>query len=155
MLRAAAGARQRQREAQDDEAARGAGKRVARRADERAEHQHRAQAEPAGERGGRHLQPGQRADVERAQQRQGDVAEAELRLPDREEHVDQVGVAVVERMVDPDHRERAPGLRAAGGRSGEVWGSEAWGSEAWSGRDPAVGVHGRQDAALAVSRQTP
>ncbi|WP_210248520.1 hypothetical protein, partial [Methylobacterium sp. WL103] len=34
--------------AQDDEAARGAGERVARRADERAQNQHRTQAEPAG-----------------------------------------------------------------------------------------------------------
>ncbi len=117
VLRAAAGAAEQEADSEPDEAARGAGDRVAGRTEQRAENQHRAGAEHPGEPARRHLQGRQGAIVEGPQEGQGDVVEAELRLPDRQQHVDQVRVAVVQGVVEARCRQRPPGLRQ-GGRSG-------------------------------------
>jgi hypothetical protein len=55
---------------------------------------------------GRQLQAGHRARIDAAQHGQRAVAEAEVRLPNWQQHVDHVGVAVVQRMRntrEPQH----------------------------------------------------
>jgi hypothetical protein len=55
-------------------------------------------AEALGESPGRHLEAGHRADIERTQQPDFGIAEAELGLPQRQQHVEQVGKAVMQHM---------------------------------------------------------
>jgi hypothetical protein len=69
-------------------------------------------AEPLGDEAGRQLQPRHRADIERAQQADLGVAEPELRLPDRQQHIEQVGVAIVQRV----HARRSDQRAALGQR---------------------------------------
>ena len=56
---------------------------------------------------GRNLQARHGAGVAGAQQPERRIAEAELGLPDRQHHVDQIGVAVVQRMRAAGHADRA------------------------------------------------
>ena len=120
MLRAAAGTAERESGAEADQAARGTGERVAARAEQRAEHQDGAGAEAVRETAGRHLQRSQRTVVEAAQQREGGEAQPELLLPDRQEHVDQVRIAVVQGMIDAGRHQRAPCSLCRGGIEGRV-----------------------------------
>jgi hypothetical protein len=46
----------------------------------------------------RHLEGGETPDVETTQQCECAIAEGELRLPDWQEHVDEIGEAIVERV---------------------------------------------------------
>src|SRR5262249_34931220 len=61
-----------------------------------------------------------RPGIEAAERRQSPVPEAELRLPDGEQDVDHVGVAVVQRVREPRDGERARGVggHARGGGPG-------------------------------------
>ncbi len=108
MLRAAPRAGQHQGDAEADEAARQARERVSASAERRAHDEHGPRPEKPGEPGRGHLQGRQGTGVERAQQGEGRVVQAELPLPHGQEHVDQVRVAVVQGVVDARDHERAP-----------------------------------------------
>jgi hypothetical protein len=63
---------------------------------------------PVGDHTRRHLEAGHRADVKRAQQADRRVVEPELRLPQRQQHVEQIGVPVMQHMRATGDRHRAP-----------------------------------------------
>ncbi len=98
MLRARAAAGDGQRHAQAQQAARHAGKGITERGQQGAEHQRGARAEHGGDAPRRQLQGRHGAGIDAAQDRQRAVVEAKIRLPDRQQGVDHVGVAVVQRM---------------------------------------------------------
>ena len=70
--------------------------------------QQRRAADPLGEQAGGHLKPGHRPGIERAQDADLGIAEAELRLPQRQQHIEQVGKAVMQRMGAAGDRHRPP-----------------------------------------------
>ncbi len=73
-----------------------------------AEAEHQRAAETLGDGARRYLKPGHRADIERPQQPDLGIAEPELGLPQRQQHVQQVGVAVMQHMRAAGDRHRAP-----------------------------------------------
>ena len=65
-------------------------------------------ADALGERARRHLEPGHRAGEQRAQQPDLGIAEAELGLPQRQQHIEEVGIAVMQHMRAAGDRHCAP-----------------------------------------------
>ena len=125
MLRARAGARHDERQAQAGEPAREAGEAVSGRRQHRAENQDATRAKPAlGQTGRRDLQRRHRGRIQSAQPRERAIAEPELRLPDRQQHVDHIAEAVVQRMGEASARQRPAGMRGrfGGARMREIGG---------------------------------
>ena len=74
--------------------------------------EHQRRAEPLAQQAGGNLEARHGAGEHAAQQADRRVAQAELRLPDRQHHVDQVGVAVVQRVRAAGDADRAAFLAA-------------------------------------------
>ncbi len=113
MLDAGAGAGDEQRGIESHRAAAEAGQRIASRGEHRPEDQHRPPADMIGEPARGHLQRGHGAGIETAQQRERDIVEPELGPPDRKEHVDGVGVAVMQGVREAGEGQGAPAGLAA------------------------------------------
>ena len=113
MLRAGAEAADEQRGHQRGDAGAQAGEAIADAGERGAERQHDRRAVPLGQKARGNLKAGERAGEHRLHQPERGKAEAEFVLPDRQHHVDQVGVAVVQRVRAAGDAERAPflGLR--------------------------------------------
>jgi len=109
MLRARSRARDRQRHAQADQAAGEPGERVAPGRQRGAEGENDAPAHPLRQPAGGQLECGHGAGIEAAEDGQHREAQAEFGLPDRQQDVDQVGVAVVQGMRRAGDRQRPPG----------------------------------------------
>jgi hypothetical protein len=108
---------------QPGEAVANPGDAIAQARERGAEREHGAGAEPLRHAGGGNLQARHGAAEERAQETDGRIAQAELGLPDRQRHPDEVGVAVVQDVRARRDAERAPlGLLGAGllGRTGRI-----------------------------------
>jgi hypothetical protein len=78
------------------------------------EPEHRRGAEPFRQQRRRNLERGHGAGIDAAQHPDLGIAEAEFALPDRQQHEDDVGEAVVQRVRPAGDAGRAP-LNAAGG----------------------------------------
>ena len=132
MLGAGAGAGDEQRGAEPDAPPDEPGERVAERRRARCRAPARRGRRTARRAGRQGLQRRHGAGEKPAQQRERAVAKAEFGLPDRQQHVDQVGVAVVQRMRGAGDRERAGGprggRRGGRGRHGRVVGGAGHGS---------------------------
>ncbi len=98
VLHAGAKAADHQRGEQHPEPDAGAGDEIADPGQRGAEAEDQRPTKALGDRPGRDLEPGHRPDIERAQQTNRGVVEAELRLPQRQQHVEQIGIAVVQDM---------------------------------------------------------
>ena len=98
MLRARAHAADEERDDQEPEAGARAGQAVAGAGKRGAEREHRGRTQAFGDEPGGNLQAGHGAGEQRAQQPELGIAEPELLLPDRQHDIDQVGIAVVQRM---------------------------------------------------------
>ncbi len=87
-----------QRRHEQAEAGAGAGQAIADAGERGAQRQHRRGAEALGNQPGGNLEARHGAGKEPAQQAELGIAKSELLLPDRHHHVDQIGVAVVQRV---------------------------------------------------------
>src|SRR5450756_2182660 len=110
MLRAGAQPGHEQRGHQRGDAAAEAGEAIAEAGERGAEREHDRRAEPLGQQARGNLKASERAGEYRLHQPERGKAEAEFVLPDRQQDVDQVGIAVVQRMRAAGHAERAPFL---------------------------------------------
>ena len=144
MLRAGAEPADEQRGHQRDDAAAEAGKTIANTGERGAEREHDRRTEALGQEARGNLKARQRAGEHRLHQPERGKAEAEFVLPDRQHDVDQVGIAVVQRMRAAGDAERAPLValhRRGAGRGGHgdfsrrstkvVLTSESTGSPCW------------------------
>ena len=118
MLRAGAEPADQKRDHQGPEAHAGAGDQIADARQRCAQRQHQRQAKPLREQRGWNLESRHGAGVAGAQQTERRIADAELGLPERQHDVDQIGVAVVQRMCAARHAERAALVGLADGRVG-------------------------------------
>src|SRR5262245_32839345 len=98
MLSAGAEPADEQRDDEQAEARARAGKAIAGAGERGAERQHRRRAEALGDEPGGNLEAGHGAGEQPAQQPELRIAKPEFFLPDRQHDVDQIGVAVVQRM---------------------------------------------------------
>ena len=96
MLRAGAEAADDQCHHQHGEAGTGAGQQIADAGERGAERQDGRRAEPLGQQRGRDLEARHGAGKQAAQQAELRIAESELGLPDRQQHINEIGVAVVQ-----------------------------------------------------------
>ena len=110
MLRAGAEPADEERDQQHSEAGAGAGQAIAQPGERSAGGEHRGGAEALRRQAGGNLQARHRRDKHAAQRAKRRIIEPELRLPYRQHDVDEVGVAVVQRMRDRGDR-RGPSLR--------------------------------------------
>ena len=94
-----------------DDPAGHARERVTQRGQRRAQGKDRPAPELFRQAGRRNLEGRHRAAVESAHQGEGGVAHGKFRAPHRQQHVDQVGVTVVERVREAANREHASGER--------------------------------------------
>lgn len=110
MLRARTGARNRQCRAQAEQAAGASRKRVTAPRQRGAQREHDAAVDAFSQPARGKLQDGHRARVTRAKDRERGISQTEFGLPDRQQHIDQIAVAVVQRMRRSRKDERAPGF---------------------------------------------
>jgi hypothetical protein len=106
VLRARPCAGQRERQTQSQHAAGLPREEIAERRERCAKHQHDLSADPFGDAADRDLKSGLGAGIEPAHQGQEPIAQGELGLPDRQKHVDQVGVPIMEGVVEASHHQR-------------------------------------------------
>ena len=107
MLHARPRTGERESDAQPRQACRHPGADISGRRDERADRKHRASTEALRQAPGRKLQAGHRPCVQAAQEREHGIADGKLPLPQRQEHVRHVRVAVVQRMRGAGRDQRA------------------------------------------------
>src|SRR5664279_990987 len=108
MLRAGAEPGHEQRGHQRGDAAAETGEAIAEAGKRGAEREHDRRPEPLGQQARWNLKTGERAREHRLHQPERGKAEAEFVLPDRQHDVDQVGIAVVQRMRAAGHAKRTP-----------------------------------------------
>jgi hypothetical protein len=108
MLRRRAETAQKQRCHQPPKIIAGSSEAIAQAAQARAQRQHGAATDPLGNVRGRDLQTRHGAAVDHAQQADGGIAQAELSLPDRQGHPDQIRIAVVQGVRAASDAERTP-----------------------------------------------
>lgn len=118
MLHARPDAADHQRYGQHCKPGAGAGREIADAGKRRAERQQRRPAQPFGEEARRHLKARHRPGIERAQDADLRIAEAKFRLPQREQHIEEIGKTVMQRMRTARHRHCAP-LRNPGKAAGD------------------------------------
>jgi len=121
MLSARAEAADHESSRQHDETGADASDQIAEPRERGAEREHQGTAETLGQHAGRQLEAGHRAGIERPQCAHFGIAETELRLPQWQEHIEQVGEAVMQRMRSAGDRHCA----AFGGRGKPI--SRAYG----------------------------
>ena len=119
MLGAGAEPADEQRGHQHGEAGAGAGQAIAEAGERGAEREHRGGAQPFGHQACRNLEARHGAGEQAAQQPELGIAEPELPLPDRQQDVDEIGVAVVQRVRPAGDGGGAP-LVALGGEPGGI-----------------------------------
>ena len=95
MLHARPDAADHQRCCQHRKPGAGAGREIADAGKRRAERQQRRPAQPFGDQTRRHLKPGHRPGIERAQDADLGIAQAKFRLPQRQQHIEEIGKPVV------------------------------------------------------------
>ena len=119
MLRAGAEPDQKQHRDQRPEAAGEQRKTIRKSRKRRAARQHQRRADPLAQQAGGDLEARHRAGEHAAQRADRRIAQAELRLPDRQHDDHEVGVAVVQRMRAAGDTHRAPlfAARAFRGRA--------------------------------------
>ncbi len=83
---------------------------------------HQRQTQPLREQRGWNLETGHGAGKAGAQQTERGIADAELSLPERQHNVDQIGVAVVQRMRAAGNADRTALVSLAGSRVGPAAG---------------------------------
>src|SRR6267154_3338877 len=98
MLSARSASRKGQRGTQAEEGARQSGERVTKGGQYRSYDQNSPAPVPFCESAGGPLQPRHRCSITRAQYRERFVAETELGLPDGQQHIHEVGVAIMQRV---------------------------------------------------------
>ena len=122
MLRACAQAADEQGQHQQRKPAAGAGEAIADTGERGAERQHRRGAEPLRQQRRRNLERGHGAGIDAAQHADLGIAEPEFPLPDRQQHEDDVGKAVVQGVCPAGDTNRAalvtPDRRVGGGIGG-------------------------------------
>jgi hypothetical protein len=113
MLRACAEAADKQRRDKTRDTTAEASKNVAKSCECGTERQHRCGAETFSNKTRRNLEARQRAGKDCSHQPQRRKAEAEFALPDRQHHVDEIGVPVMQRMRTAGNADRTSlrGLR--------------------------------------------
>ena len=107
MLRAGADSTDEQRAEQHRKTGTGAGQAIAEAGQRGAERKHDRAADPFGKQAGGNLQAGHGADEHAAQHAERRIVETKLRLPQRQHDVDQVGIAIVQRMRHRRDRRRS------------------------------------------------
>ena len=118
MLRAGPRARESERDTKPKQPAGKTGQSIAKRGKCRTKRQNHSTANSFGEAANGNLQSRHRTGVEASHQAKYAVAEGELSLPDRQQHVDQVGIPVVQGVREARDDERAPRMRMSSGRAG-------------------------------------
>ena len=108
MLRAGAEASHKQRRRKQADAAAETGEAIADAGKRGAEREHQRRTEAFGQKAGGNLKTGHRAGEHGLHQPERGKAEAEFLLPDRQHHVDQIGITVVQRVGAAGDAERAP-----------------------------------------------
>ena len=98
MLRARAHAADKERNGQEPETGARAGQAVAGAGKRSSEREHRGRTQTFGDEPRGNLQAGHGAGEQRAQQPELGKAQPELPLPDRQHHINEVGIAVVQRV---------------------------------------------------------
>ena len=86
----------------------GAGEEIADAGERGTGRQQRRAADTLGELTSGDLKPGHRPGIEGAQNADLGIAKAKLRLPQRQQHIEQIGKAVVQRVGAAGHRHRPP-----------------------------------------------
>ena len=111
MLHAGAEAAQHQAAEQRDIAAAPSGQQKSKGGNRGAEDEQPAFAELFGEQPGRDLQRRHRTGIDRSQQPDLRQGEAEFRLPDRQEHIEKIAIAIMQRMRAAAGSQHAPAAR--------------------------------------------
>src|SRR5215475_15591313 len=122
MLGTCAEAANEQRHDEASDSAAETGKYVAKSCERGAERQHRRGAETFSRKTRRNLQARERTGKDRSHQPKRREPEAEFALPDRQHHIDKIGVSVMQRMRTTGNAEGTPlcSLRRSGIRCHRV-----------------------------------